>query len=105
VSVNHNSAENRLKSLKGPRGTQFTNQVSILISTNFYTQSGQNVVAGATGAINILPTAGPWSEKDTVISGHPLGSPYGKSIMYAALYTGASFSTLPSANILKEDST
>lgn len=58
------------------------------------------MVAGANAAINIFPTSQPWSEKDSVISAHGLSTPYGRSILYAALYTGSHFTTLPSSCVL-----
>ena len=57
-------------------------------------------MAGANATINIFPTSQPWSEKDSVISAHGLSTPYGRSILYAALYTGSHFTTLPSSCLL-----
>ena len=67
------------------------------------TDSKQNIVAGANAVINIFPTTQPWSEKDTVISTHGLYTPFGRSIMYAALYTGSNFTTVPSSCILGQE--
>ncbi|PVG02165.1 acetyl-CoA synthetase-like protein [Serendipita vermifera] len=61
------------------RGVQFTHQ---------------NIVAGATAVLNIFPTIGTWSAKDSVVSTHNVSTPYGRSILYAALYGGAHFTTV-----------
>ncbi|KAG9055638.1 hypothetical protein FS842_001619 [Serendipita sp. 407] len=68
------------------RGVQFTHQ---------------NVVAGAYAILNAFPTSTPWGEGDMIISAHSLSTPYGRSILYAALYSGANFTTFASS-ILKE---
>ncbi|KAG8831329.1 hypothetical protein FRC17_003282 [Serendipita sp. 399] len=63
------------------RGVQFTHQ---------------NIVAGATAILNAFPTSTPWTEQDTILSAHSLSTPYGRSILYAALYCGANFATFSS---------
>ncbi|KIM28964.1 hypothetical protein M408DRAFT_329011 [Serendipita vermifera MAFF 305830] len=72
----------------------YANENGVLRGAQF---THQNVVAGTTATINIFPTSQPWSESDSVVSAHSLSTPYGRSILYAALYTGSHFTTLPSS--------
>ena len=56
-----------------------------------------------TNTVNLFPFLEPINEKDTVLSAFGLATPFGRSVAYTALYTGANFATLPSTNTLRED--
>lgn len=56
-----------------------------------------------TNTVNLFPFLEPINEKDTVLSAFGLATPFGRSVAYTALYTGANFVTLPSTNTLRED--
>jgi len=62
-----------------------------------------NLVAGVTNTVNLFPFLEPINEKDTVLSAFGLATPFGRSVAYTALHTGANFVTLPSAHTLRED--
>ena len=56
-----------------------------------------------TNTVNLFPFIEPINEKDTVLSAFGLATPFGRSVAYTALHTGANFATLPSTNTLRED--
>ena len=59
----------------------------------------ENITAGVTATRALLPTSGPISPMDTVISAHSLSSGYGRVIAYTALLEGASFATVSSTKL------
>ncbi|KAG8895979.1 hypothetical protein FRC01_012093, partial [Tulasnella sp. 417] len=57
-----------------------------------------NVTAGAAALQYIFPLAKTWSSADSILSCHPLSTPFGRSLAYLALLRGCSFATTPAAS-------
>ena len=67
------------------RGAQFTHE---------------SITAGVTAIRSLMPSSGPLSSLDTVVSAHSLSSAYGRAVAYTALFEGANFATLASSKIV-----
>ncbi|KAF8644958.1 hypothetical protein AX16_008161 [Volvariella volvacea WC 439] len=63
----------------------------------------ENFTAGVAATRLILPASQPLTPLDTVVSAHPVSSPYGRSILYAAIFEGTSFASTKSAKLFAED--
>lgn len=70
------------------RGTQITHE---------------NITAGITAIRALLPSSGPLSPLDTVVSAHPMASAYGRTVAYTAIFEGASFATVSSTKLVGVD--
>ncbi|GJE86971.1 acetyl-CoA synthetase-like protein [Phanerochaete sordida] len=71
------------------RGAQFTHE---------------NITAGVTAMRALMPTSGPISPLDTVVSAHSLSSGYGRAVAYTAIFEGANFVTTSSSKLVQVDS-
>ncbi|KAH7107449.1 acetyl-CoA synthetase-like protein [Auriculariales sp. MPI-PUGE-AT-0066] len=60
----------------------------------------ENFTAGVVATHFLLPYQNALSPKDSVVSAFPLATPFGRSVLYSALYNGASFTTVDSAKIV-----
>lgn len=65
--------------------------------------SHENFTSGVTAIKALFPAAINISTLDTIVSSHSLSTPYGRAIAYAALFEGASFATLPSTGVFRDD--
>ncbi|KAF7295099.1 Acetyl-CoA synthetase [Mycena indigotica] len=77
----------------------------------FSTESGQiqsaqltheNFTAGVAAVRALLPLSHAFSQLDTVVSAHSLGSAYGRAIAYTALFEGTSFATLDGSKLFHD---
>ena len=59
----------------------------------------ENITAGIMAIRALLPSSGPISPLDTIISAHSLSSGYGRAVAYTALFEGANFATVSSTKI------
>ncbi|KAJ8475403.1 hypothetical protein ONZ51_g6581 [Trametes cubensis] len=60
----------------------------------------QNLTAGVAATRALMPPSSPISPLDTIVSAHPLSSPYGRAIAYTALFEGTSFATVDSTKLV-----
>lgn len=67
------------------RGAQFTHE---------------SITAGVTAIRSLMPSSGPLSSLDTVVSAHSLSSAYGRAVAYTALFEGANFASLASSKLV-----
>ncbi|PFH46356.1 hypothetical protein AMATHDRAFT_70077 [Amanita thiersii Skay4041] len=54
----------------------------------------ENITAGVVAIRALLPASNNFSPLDTVVSGHPMNTAYGRAIAYTAVYEGMSFATI-----------
>ncbi|EKM55644.1 uncharacterized protein PHACADRAFT_161674 [Phanerochaete carnosa HHB-10118-sp] len=70
------------------RGVQFTHE---------------NITSGVTALRAMMPSSGPVSPLDTVVSAHSLSSGYGRAVAYTAIFEGANFVTTSSSKIVQTE--
>lgn len=70
------------------RGVQFTHE---------------NLTAGVTAMRALMPSSGPISPLDTVVSVHSLSSGYGRAVAYTAIFEGANFATTSSSKVVRTE--
>ncbi|KAI0781105.1 acetyl-CoA synthetase-like protein [Trametes elegans] len=63
----------------------------------------QNLTAGVAATRALMPPSSALSPLDTILSAYPLGTPYGRTIAYTALFEGTSFVTLESSKLIKPE--
>jgi long-chain acyl-CoA synthetase len=61
--------------------------------------SHTNFTAGVAAIRALLPHSNGISSLDTIISAHPLSTPFGRAIAYTAIFEGSSFATLNSTEL------
>jgi long-chain acyl-CoA synthetase len=59
----------------------------------------ENMTAGVAATRALLPLSHALSSLDTIVSAHPLSTPYGRAIAYTAIFEGTSFATLQSSKL------
>ena len=63
----------------------------------------QNLTAGVAAVRALLPPSSAMSSLDTILSAHPLNTPYGRAVAYTALFEGTGFVTVDSTKLIKPD--
>ncbi|KAJ7738483.1 acetyl-CoA synthetase [Mycena maculata] len=86
-------------------GDVFT--VSFFASESGHIQGAQlthaNLTAGVAAVRALLPLSHVFSQVDTIVSAHPMGTAFGRVIAYTALFEGTSFATLESSKLFHAD--
>jgi long-chain acyl-CoA synthetase len=59
----------------------------------------ENMTAGVSATRALLPLSHALSSLDTIVSAHPLSTPYGRAIAYTAIFEGTSFATMESSKL------
>ncbi|KAF7363278.1 Acetyl-CoA synthetase [Mycena sanguinolenta] len=59
----------------------------------------ENITAGVAAVRALLPLSHAFSQLDTIVSAHSMGTPYGRAIAYTAIYEGTSFASLESSKL------
>ncbi|KAJ7694171.1 hypothetical protein B0H17DRAFT_1058042 [Mycena rosella] len=81
--------------------------VSFFASESGHIQGAQltheNLTAGVAAVRAMLPISHAFSQLDTVVSAHSMGTAYGRAIAYTALFEGTSFATLESSKLFHAD--
>ncbi|KAJ7489896.1 hypothetical protein B0H11DRAFT_2010871 [Mycena galericulata] len=81
--------------------------VSFFASESGHIQGAQltheNLTAGVAAVRALLPLSHSFSQVDTIVSAHSLGTAYGRAIAYTALFEGTSFATLESSKLFHSD--
>ncbi|KAJ7632430.1 acetyl-CoA synthetase [Roridomyces roridus] len=81
--------------------------VSFFASDSGHIQGAQltheNLTAGVAAVRALLPLSHSFSQVDTIVSAHSLGTAYGRAIAYTALFEGTSFATLESSKLFHAD--
>ncbi|KAF7338450.1 Acetyl-CoA synthetase [Mycena venus] len=77
--------------------------VSFFSSESGHIQGAQltheNITAGVAAVRALLPLSHAFSQLDTIVSAHSMGTAYGRAIAYTAIYEGTSFATLESSKL------
>jgi len=77
--------------------------VSFFSSESGHIQGAQitheNLTAGVAAVRGLVPLSHAFSQLDTIVSAHSLGTAYGRAIAYTALFEGTSFATLESSKL------
>lgn len=63
----------------------------------------QNLTAGVAATRALLPVSNALSPLDTILSAYSLGTPYGRTVAYTALYEGTGFATVDSVKLIKPE--
>ncbi|KAJ7090065.1 hypothetical protein C8R43DRAFT_1050539 [Mycena crocata] len=81
--------------------------VSFFASESGHIQGAQltheNLTAGVAAVRALLPLSHAFSQLDTVVSAHSMGTAFGRAIAYTALFEGTSFATLESSKLFHAD--
>lgn len=59
----------------------------------------ENLTAGVAAVRLLFPTQNALTPLDTIVSAHAVSSPFGRAVLYTAVYEGSSFATLSSSNV------
>ncbi|KAF8212433.1 hypothetical protein K438DRAFT_1567350 [Mycena galopus ATCC 62051] len=77
--------------------------VSFFSSESGHIQGAQltheNITAGVAAVRALLPLSYAFSQLDTIVSAHSMGTAYGRAIAYTAIYEGTSFASLESSKL------
>ncbi|KAJ7905305.1 hypothetical protein B0H14DRAFT_3102791 [Mycena olivaceomarginata] len=77
--------------------------VSFFSSESGHLQGAQltheNITAGVAAVRALFPLSHAFSQLDTIVSAHSMGTAYGRAIAYTAIYEGASFASLESSKL------
>ncbi|KAI9064259.1 acetyl-CoA synthetase-like protein [Trametes sanguinea] len=63
----------------------------------------QNLTAGVAATRALMPPSSAISSLDTILSAHPMSTPYGRAIAYTALFEGTGFTTVDSTKLIKPE--
>ncbi|KAJ7219090.1 acetyl-CoA synthetase [Mycena pura] len=83
-----------------------------VFTVSFFSESGhiqgaqlthENLTAGVAAVRALLPLSHAFSQLDTIVSAHYMGTAYGRAIAYTALFEGTSFATLESSKLFHAD--